>query len=90
MKVVSLYARVSSEKQAQKGTIESQIAELERRISEDEHKLLNEYRFIDNGYSGSDLERPGLDRLRDKVGKGEIDKFIFIHQIGYHEKLYIK
>ncbi|GFR11923.1 recombinase [Trichonephila clavata] len=78
MKVVSLYARVSSEKQAQKGTIESQIAELERRISEDEEKLLNEYRFIDNGYSGSDLERPGLDRLRDKVGKGEIDK-IYIH-----------
>ncbi|WP_410529946.1 recombinase family protein [Wolbachia endosymbiont (group A) of Chalcis sispes] len=78
MKVVSLYARVSSEKQAQKGTIESQIAELERRISEDEHKLLNEYRFIDNGYSGSDLERPGLDRLRDKIGKGEIDK-IYIH-----------
>ncbi|WP_353275782.1 recombinase family protein [Wolbachia endosymbiont (group A) of Pipizella viduata] len=78
MKVVSLYARVSSEKQAQKGTIESQIAELERRISEDEHKLLNEYRFIDNGYSGSDLERPDLDRLRDKVGKGEIDK-IYIH-----------
>nr|WP_265021493.1 recombinase family protein [Wolbachia endosymbiont (group A) of Icerya purchasi] len=75
---MSLYARVSSEKQAQKGTIESQIAELERRISEDEDKLLNEYRFIDNGYSGSDLERPGLDRLRDKVGKGEIDK-IYIH-----------
>ncbi|WCR59219.1 MAG: Transposon gamma-delta resolvase [Wolbachia endosymbiont of Ctenocephalides felis wCfeF] len=78
MKKVSLYARVSSKKQAQEGTIESQVAELERRISEDEHELLDEYKFIDNGYSGSSLERPDLDRLRDKVKEGKIDK-VYIH-----------
>ncbi|WP_333023936.1 recombinase family protein [Wolbachia endosymbiont of Pentidionis agamae] len=75
---VSFYARVSSEKQAQENTIESQITELERRISSDKHELLDEYRFIDNGISGSILEREGLERLRDKVAEGKIDK-IYIH-----------
>ncbi|WCR59220.1 MAG: Transposon gamma-delta resolvase [Wolbachia endosymbiont of Ctenocephalides felis wCfeF] len=78
MKEVSLYARVSSKKQAQERTVESQVDELERRISEDEDELLDEYKFIDNGYSGSSLERPGLDRLRDKAKEGKIDK-IYIH-----------
>ncbi len=53
MTTVSLYARVSSRQQAQENTIESQIVELERRISSDGHELLDEHRFIDNGYSGS-------------------------------------
>ncbi|GFR11927.1 recombinase [Trichonephila clavata] len=78
MKVVSLYARVSSKRQVQEGTIESQVAELERRINEDKQELLNEQKFIDNGYSGSKLERPGLDELRDKVAEGKIDK-VYIH-----------
>lgn len=38
---VSLYARVSSRQQAQENTIESQIVELERRISSDGHELLD-------------------------------------------------
>ncbi|WCR59221.1 MAG: Transposon gamma-delta resolvase [Wolbachia endosymbiont of Ctenocephalides felis wCfeF] len=67
-----------SKQQVQERTIESQIAELERRISEDEHELLDEYKFMDNGYSGANLERPGLDRLRDKVKEGKIDK-IYVH-----------
>ena len=75
---VALYARVSSEKQAQANTIASQIAALEDRINMDGHKLLNELKFIDNGYSGSNLIRPALEQLRDKVASGEIDK-IYIH-----------
>ncbi|WP_281508845.1 recombinase family protein [Wolbachia endosymbiont (group B) of Pandemis cinnamomeana] len=78
MTTVSLYARVSSRQQAQENTIESQIVELERRISSDGHELLDEHRFVDNGYSGSNLERPGLENLRDRVAEGKIDK-IYIH-----------
>lgn len=78
MTTVSLYARVSSRQQAQENTIESQIAELERRIGSDGHELLDEHRFVDNGYSGSNLERPGLESLRDRVAEGKIDK-IYIH-----------
>src|SRR6266576_5552093 len=78
MTTVSLYARVSSRQQAQENTIESQIVELERRIGSDGHELLDEHKFVDNGYSGSNLERPGLESLRDRVAEGKIDK-IYIH-----------
>ncbi|WP_341812504.1 recombinase family protein [Wolbachia endosymbiont (group A) of Conops quadrifasciatus] len=78
MTTVALYARVSSKKQEQNNTIESQVVELERRIATDGHKLLNENRFKDNGFSGWNLEREGLDELRDKVGEGKIGK-IYIH-----------
>ena len=78
MVTVALYARVSSEKQAQANTIDSQIVALETRISEDGFTLLNEFKFIDNGYSGSNIVRPGLEKLRDSVSGGEVDK-IYIH-----------
>ncbi|MFP3033941.1 MAG: recombinase family protein [Wolbachia sp.] len=78
MTTVALYARVSSKKQEQNNTIESQVVELERRIATDGHKLLNENRFKDNGFSGWNLKREGLDELRDKVGEGKIGK-IYIH-----------
>ncbi|WP_341811287.1 recombinase family protein [Wolbachia endosymbiont (group A) of Oxytorus armatus] len=78
MVTVSLYARVSSGKQAQEDTIASQIATIENQISMDGHKLLNEYKFIDNGYSGSNIIRPGLEKLRDKIAEGNIDK-VYIH-----------
>ncbi|GFR26166.1 uncharacterized protein TNCT_439611 [Trichonephila clavata] len=78
MVTVSLYARVSSGKQAQENTIASQVAALERQISVDGYELLREYKFIDNGYSGSNLVRPNLEKLRDRVAEGKIDK-IYIH-----------
>ena len=78
MTTVALYARVSSEKQAQSNTIASQISELENKISVDGYQLLKEFKFIDNGYSGSNLNRPALENLRDKVAEGEIDR-IYVH-----------
>jgi site-specific DNA recombinase len=32
--------------------------------------------FRDDGRSGSDLNRPGLDRLRDAVRAGELDRVL--------------
>jgi site-specific DNA recombinase len=78
MITVALYARVSSEKQAQMNTIASQIEALENRITKDNYTLTENYKFIDNGYSGSNLNRPALEKLRDKIADGEIDK-IYIH-----------
>jgi site-specific DNA recombinase len=78
MITAALYARVSSEKQAQENTIVSQIDALKARIMIDGLTLLEEYQFIDNGYSGSNLLRPGLEKLRDQVAAGTIDK-IYIH-----------
>lgn len=75
---VALYARVSSDKQAQSNTIESQVIALKNQISTDGHSIVEELKFIDNGYSGSNLLRPALEALRDKIAEGEIDK-IYVH-----------
>lgn len=75
---VALYARVSTEKQTQTDTIASQIMALETKVKEDGYTLLDEFRFVDNGYSGSHLVRPALEKLRDKIYEGEVTK-LYIH-----------
>src|SRR5262245_61066268 len=57
-----LYARVSSDAQQKEGTIESQVAELNRQIAAAGHELVREY--IDDGITGTILERPALEQLR--------------------------
>jgi site-specific DNA recombinase len=75
---VGLYARVSTEHQVQAKTIASQLADLEARIRADgivwERVLL----FVDDGYSGATLVRPGLERLRDVAAAGGLDR-LYIH-----------
>jgi site-specific DNA recombinase len=64
---VALYARVSSEQQAEAGTIDSQIAALQERIAQDGYQLGEDLTFIDEGYSGATLIRPALEQLRDAI-----------------------
>jgi len=71
---VALYARVSSEQQAQAQTIDSQVAALRERIERDSARLSPEHTYLDAGYSGSTLVRPALERLRDAAAAGEIDR----------------
>jgi len=61
----SIYARVSSEQQADEATIESQLAALRERVAGDGLLLDEELVFADDGYSGTTLTRPALERLRD-------------------------
>lgn len=65
---VSIYARVSSERQEREDTIASQIAQLKLYVEKNGYKITAEY--IDNGYSGELLARPALDKLRDDANKG--------------------
>jgi site-specific DNA recombinase len=74
----ALYARVSSEKQAKENTIASQLAELRERVAADGLPLLQEHCFIDDGHSGSTLVRPALERLRDAVYAGQLDR-LYVH-----------
>ena len=74
----AFYARVSGEQQAAAHTIESQIAALSERASKDGTPVPTERRFVDDGYSGATLIRPALDRLRDLVSVGAIDR-IYVH-----------
>ncbi len=75
---VALYARVSSEQQAEAKTIESQLAEIRTRIVADGFELTTILEFVDDGYSGSTLVRPALERLRDVAADGGIDR-LYVH-----------
>lgn len=68
----ALYARVSSEAQATRGTIGSQVAVLEAKIAEVGDELVAS--FVDDGHSGTRLDRPGLDALRDHVQAGAFER----------------
>jgi site-specific DNA recombinase len=67
-----LYARVSTERQAERGTIGSQLAVLREHIAAVGDELVGEY--VDDGHSGARLDRPGLDALRDAAEAGLIER----------------
>ena len=70
----ALYARVSSDQQANAGTIQSQIDALLARAVQDQLTIDPELRFIDDGVSGATLIRPALEKLRDTAAGGVIDR----------------
>ena len=76
--VPAIYARVSSEQQAEAATIDSQVDALQGRIAADGLTLETEMRFLDEGYSGATLIRPALERLRDVAATGAIDR-LYVH-----------
>ena len=74
----AIYARVSSERQATAQTIASQLAALRERVAADGCALPEAMQFLDDGYSGTTLVRPALERLRDLVAAGAVDR-LYIH-----------
>lgn len=78
IKQIAAYARVSSERQAQNRTIESQLTALRERAAQDGYVIGEKLLFVDDGYSGELLQRPALEALRDKAAAGEIDR-VYIH-----------
>ena len=78
MKTIALYARVSSEQQAQQATIESQIAGLKQRAQADGHLVLPQDVYVDEGFSGATLVRPALERLRDRAAEGAVE-ILYVH-----------
>src|SRR5215218_8062008 len=69
----AVYARVSTERQERQQTIDSQLAALRAWASARGHALSGDHVFRDEGYSGSRLDRPGLDGLRDAIRDAEVD-----------------
>jgi site-specific DNA recombinase len=74
----AIYARVSSERQTTAQTIASQLAALRERVAADGVALPEAMQFLDDGYSGTTLVRPALERLRDLVAAGAVDR-LYIH-----------
>ena len=75
---IALYARVSTQMQEKEETVSSQIDELARYAQLQGLSIPDEFRFVDEGYSGSTLARPALDALRDKVAEGLVDA-VLVH-----------
>ncbi len=70
MRRAALYARVSTRRQEQEATIESQLDRLTNYARQQAYELPAELQFSDQAVSGKQLARPGLDRLRDAAAAG--------------------
>jgi site-specific DNA recombinase len=75
---VALYARVSTPHQQQERTIATQLQALHRHIKQQGWSMLPEHAYLDEGISGSRLDRPALDRLRDAAQRGEFDAVVVV------------
>jgi len=70
---VALYARVSTDRQAEQQTIVQQVERLEAEAQQRGWAITPAQIYRDDGVSGARLDRPALDRLRDAVGQGQVD-----------------
>jgi site-specific DNA recombinase len=94
---VALYARVSTNRQALTQSIDQQLDRLREYVVSQGWPLSHDDIFRDDGHSGAALNRPGLDRLRDKVRAAEVDRLIltapdrlarnYVHQMVLLEEL---
>ena len=88
---VAVYVRVSTSTQVQMQTIEQQLDRLRQYVHQQGWTLGEDRIFRDDGYSGANLKRPALDRLRDMMRARELDRLVitapdrlarnYVHQI---------
>src|SRR5215207_9663875 len=71
---VALYVRVSTDRQQRAQTIEQQVTQLRAYVAaRDGWTVGEEHIFRDDGHSGAQLDRPGLDALRDHAARAAFD-----------------
>src|SRR5262245_30921574 len=89
---IALYVRVSTTRQHHTQTIEQQLARLRAAVAtHPDWHLAEEHIYRDDGYSGAKLNRPGLDRLRDRAAFAAFERVVltapdrlarnYVHQI---------
>jgi site-specific DNA recombinase len=76
MQTAAIYARVSSERQKEEHTVESQIESLLDYSRNNGYTVPCEWKFIDEGFSGGNLVRPALESLRDEAASGHLETVI--------------
>src|SRR3954452_2869207 len=84
---VAIYVRVSTNRQTQAQTIDQQLERLRRHLESRGESLAADHIFRDDGLSGANLNRPGLDRLRDRVKGGALDRVLFTSPDGSIAKI---
>lgn len=70
-KTAAIYCRVSTGRQENEATIESQLDEARKAVEDDGNLLLEENIFVDDGWTGELLARPSLDELRTAAAEGK-------------------
>jgi site-specific DNA recombinase len=77
MMEVALSVRVSTHRPQQQETIAQQIACLRAHVTtQPDWHLAEEPVYRDAGYRGAKLNRPGLDRLRDRAAVGVFERVL--------------
>src|SRR6185436_3395876 len=94
---VAIYARVSTQRQAQAETTDQQLDRLRAHAEGQGWSVTGDRVFRDDGYSGASLKRPGLDRLRDAATTARLDRILitapdrlarnYVHQVLLVEEL---
>jgi site-specific DNA recombinase len=93
----AIYARVSTSRQARDQSIGQQVERLKTHTGQEGWTLEEERLYLDEGYSGASLNRPGLDALRDAAAMAEFDVLLvsapdrlarkYVHQVLLIEEL---
>ena len=88
---IALYARVSTQRQAQADGVTQQLDRLQAHALAQGWTVAAEDIFRDDGYSGASLKRPGLERLRDRASLRALDQVLitapdrlarhYVHQV---------
>ena len=86
-----IYARVSTQRQAQADGMAQQLDRLQAHALRQGWTVRAEHIFRHDGYSGASLKRPGLERLRDRAAMRELDRVLitapdrlarnYVHQV---------
>src|SRR5437870_5799137 len=74
-KLIAVYARVSTARQEDENTIETQLFAIREFAQTNAYTIVKEY--IDDGWSGDMLIRPALDQLRNDAKKKLWDAVLF-------------
>ncbi len=78
MRRTALYARVSTGLQEKEQTIQSQLAAIARYADQNQLRYTEALTYTDDGYSGTRLDRPALDELRDHAREGRFDVVVVL------------
>jgi site-specific DNA recombinase len=74
---IAFYARVSTSRQQQQQTIDHQLSRLrDYAATQPDWHVADDHVYLDDGYSGANLNRPGLDRLRDRAAMAAFEQVL--------------
>src|SRR5215211_3922328 len=93
----AIYARVSTPRQARTQRVDEQVHRLKAYVEREGLEIEEGHIYLDEGYSGANLNRPGLDALRDAAAMAEFEVLLvaapdrlarnYVHQVLLLEEL---